>query len=68
MLQLTTFYAYDLNKTVGICKDDKNVKRIKSDPSLARLFQRDQTCRHGNRKGINLNNYLKDDLPNALTT
>ena len=45
-------------------------------PSPPRLFQRSQTCRHANRKGINisnnkqfitnLNNYLKDDLPDAL--
>ena len=45
-------------------------------PSLPRLFQQDQTWRHVNRKGIsildykqfiiNLNNYPKDDLPNAL--
>ena len=45
-------------------------------PSLPRLFQSDQTCRYDKRKGIsilnfkqfiiNLNNYLKDDLPNAL--
>ena len=60
------------------------MKRFKSDdgivgklfPSLPRLFQRDQTWRHVNRKGIsilnykqsiiNLNNYMKDDLPNAL--
>ena len=60
------------------------MKRFKSDdgivkklfPSLLRLFQRDQTCRHANRKGVNtlnykrfitnLNNYLKNDLPNAL--
>ena len=43
---------------------------------LPRLFQRDQTYRHVSRKGIkilnykqfitNLNNYLKDDLPDAL--
>ena len=45
-------------------------------PNLPRLFQGEQTCRHESRKGIfilkhkqfilNLNNYLKDDLPNAL--
>ena len=45
-------------------------------PILARLFQREQTRRHSNRKGIsilnyqefliNLNNYLKDYLINAL--
>ena len=69
---------------MDICEDDKNVKRFKSDdgivgksfPSLHRLFQRDQTCRHNSRKGIsilnynqfvmNLNNYLKDNLANAL--
>ena len=84
MLKLRTVYPYDLNEKVVICEDDKNVKRFKSDdgiagmlfPSLSRLFQRDQTCRHNNRKGIsmlnckqfiiNLNNYLKDDLPNVL--
>ena len=71
-------------KKVDICEDDKNVKRFKSDygivgklfPSLPTLFQRDQACRHDNRKGIsilnykqciiNLNNYLRDDVPNAL--
>ena len=69
---------------MDICEDGKNVKRFKSDdgivmmdPSLPRLFQMDQACRHVNRKGINilnykqfitnLNNYLKDDLPNALS-
>ena len=69
---------------VDICDDDKHVKRYNSDhgivkklfPSLLRIFQRDQTCRHDNIKGIsisnykqyiiNLNNYLKDDLLNAL--
>ena len=69
---------------VDICDDDKHVKRYNSDdgivkklfPSLLRIFQRDQTCRHDNMKGIsisnykqyiiNLNNYLKDDLLNAL--
>ena len=45
-------------------------------PSLPRIFQRDQTWRHVNRKGIyflnykqfiiNLNLHLKDYLPNAL--
>ena len=43
---------------------------------MPRIFQRDQTCKHDNRKGIsilnyeqfivNLNNYLKDDLADAL--
>ena len=84
MLKLRTVYSYGLNEKVDICEDDKNVKRFKSDdgivgklfPSLPKLFQRHQTCRHVNRKGIsilnykqfiiNLNNYLKDDLPNAL--
>ena len=60
------------------------MERFKSDdgivgklfPSPSRLFKRDQTSRHVNRKGMyivnykqfitNLNNYLKDDLPNAL--
>ena len=84
IVKLRTVYPYGLNEKVDICEDDKNVKRFKSDdgivgklfPSLPRLFQRDQTWRHVNRKGtsiinykqfiINLNNYLKDDLPNAL--
>ena len=84
ILKLRTVYPYGLNKKVDICDDDKNVKRFKSDggivgklfPSLRRLFERDQICRHVNGKGINilnykqfitnLNNYLKDDLPNAL--
>ena len=45
-------------------------------PRLPRLFQMDQTWRHVSRRGMsilnykqltdNLNNYLKDDLPNAL--
>ena len=45
-------------------------------PSLHRLFERDQIYRHVNRKEINildykqfitnLNNYLKDDRPNAF--
>ena len=45
-------------------------------PNLPKLFQRDQTCRYDNVKEmsilnfeqyiINLNNYIKDDLPNAL--
>ena len=45
-------------------------------PSPPRLFQRSQTCKHVNRNGINilnnkhfitnLNNYLKDDLPDPL--
>ena len=86
MLKLRTVYPYVLNEKVDICEDDKNVKRLKSDdgivgklfPGLPRLLQRDQTCRHDNRKGIsilnhkefiiNLNNYLKDDLPNALNS
>ena len=84
MFKLTSVYPYSLNEKVDICEDDKNVKRFKSDdgivgklfPSLPRLFQRDQQCRHVNKKGINisnykqfiinLNNYLKDDLPNEL--
>ena len=84
MLKLRTVYPYGLNEKVGICEDDKNLKRFKSDdgvvgklfPSLPRLFQMGQPCRHVNRKGIsiliykqfviNLNNYLKDDLYNAL--
>ena len=84
MLKLRTVYPYGLNERVDICEDDKNVNRFKSNdstveklfPSLLRLFQRDQTWRLVNRKGIsilsykqfiiNLNNYLKDDLLNAL--
>ena len=84
MLKLRTLYPYGLNEKMDIFEDCKNVKRFKSDdgivmmdPSLPRLFQRDQACRHVNRKGINilnykqfitnLNNYLNDDLPNALS-
>ena len=84
MLKLRTVYPNGLNEKVDICEDDKNVKRFKSDdgivgklfPSLHRLFERDQICRHVNGKGINilnykqfitnLNNYLKNHLPNAL--
>ena len=84
MLKLRAVYPNGLNEKVDICEDDKNVKSFKSDDvivgklfaSLPRLFQRDQTCRDVNRKGINilnykqfitnLNNYLKDDLPDAL--
>ena len=84
MLKLRTVYPNGLNEKVDTCEDDKNVKRFKSDDvivgklfaSLPRLFQRDQTCRHVNRKGINilnckqfitnLKNYLKDDLSYAL--
>ena len=47
---------------MNICEDDKNVKRFKRDygivgklfPSLPRLFQRDQTCRRDNKKGISM--------------
>ena len=85
MLKSGTELPYGPNRKVDICEDDKNVKRFKSDdgivgklfPSLPRLFQRDQTCRHVNMKGINIlnykqfitnmNNYLKDDLPNTLS-
>ena len=87
MLKLRTVYPYGLNEKVyPICKDDKSVKEFKSDddivekffPSLPRLFQKNQTCRHDNRQRISasnykqfviyLNNYLKDDLPNNSTT
>ena len=69
---------------MDICEVIKNVKKFESDegivgklfPTLPRLFQRGQTCRHVNSKGLNilnykqlitnLNNYLKDDLPNPL--
>ena len=62
MVELRTVYPYVLNKTLDICEDDKNVKRFKSDdgivgklfPSLPRLFQRDQTWIHVNRKGISI--------------
>ena len=58
MLKVRSEYPYGLNEKVDICEDDKNLKRLKSDdcivgklfPSLPRLFQRDQTCRHDNRK------------------
>ena len=84
MLKLRTVYPYGLDEKVDTCEDDKNMKRFKIDDGivrklfsdLPRLFQSDQTCRHVNRKGINilnykqfitnLKNYLKDDLPNAL--
>ena len=61
--------------------NDENVKKFNSDDDFVgklflRLLHRDQTCGHSNRKGIyilnykrfiiNLNNYLNDDLPNAL--
>ena len=56
-------------------KDYGTVRKIF--PSTPRLFQREQICRHGNRKGRpissykqfikNLNNYLKNDLPNPLS-
>ena len=62
ILKLRTVYPYDLNEKVEICEDDKNVMRYESDdviagklfPSLPRLFQRDQTCRHVNRKLRNI--------------
>ena len=84
MLKLRIVYPYGLHEKVDICEDDKSVKRFKSDDgivgrlfsSLSTIFQRDQKCRHNNRKGISilnyeqfiidLNNYLKKDLPNAL--
>ena len=58
-------YPYDLNEKVDIYKDNKNAKRFKSDdaivgklfPSLPRLFQKDQTCRYVNRKGIPILNF-----------
>ena len=64
MLKWRTVYPYGLNEKVDICEDDKNVKRFKSDdgivgklfPSLPRLFQRDQICRHDNRKGTSILN------------
>ena len=61
------------------------MKRSKSDdgvvgvlfPSLPRLFQTDQPCRHVTRKGIsilihtefiiNLNNYLKENVMHSTT-
>ena len=49
MLKLRTLYPYGLNEKMDICEDGKNVKRFKSDdgivmmdPSIPRLFQRDQ--------------------------
>ena len=65
MLKLRTVYLYALNEKVDICEDAKNVKKFKSDYdiagklflSLSRLYQRDQTCRHVNTKGINILNY-----------
>ena len=63
------------DKTVKWFKIDDGIVQ-KLFPSLPRLFPRHQKRRHVNRKGINisnykqfitnLNNYLKDDLPNAL--
>ena len=58
-------YPYGLNEKVDIYKDNENVKRFKSDdaivrelfPSLPRLFQKDQTCRYVNRKGIPMLNF-----------
>ena len=66
MLKSGTELPYGPNQKVDICEDDKNVKRFKSDdgivgklfPSLPRLFQRDQTCRQVNRKGIIILNFL----------
>ena len=65
ILTLKTVYPYGLNEKVDIFEDHKNVKRLKSDPrivgklfpSLHRLFQRDQTCRHDSKKGISISNY-----------
>ena len=62
MVKLRTVYPYELNEKVDICEDDKNAKRFKRDegivgklfPSLPRLFQRDQTWRHVNWKGISI--------------
>ena len=66
---------------MDICKNDKNGKRFKSnDGTVGKLFSSLhtllRTCRHDNTKGIsilnykqfiiNLNNHLKDDLPNAV--
>ena len=66
---------YDDDNNVKKFKSDDGIAG-KLFPSLPRLFQMDQTCRNLNRKGINIlnykqfitsiNNYLKDDLPNAL--
>ena len=66
MLKLRTMYLYSLNETLDIYEDDQNVKRFKSDDGIIgklflslprlRLFQRDQTCRHDNMKGISISN------------
>ena len=54
MLKLRTMYLYSLNETLDIYEDDQNVNCL-SLPRL-RLFQRDQTCRHDNMKGISISN------------
>ena len=62
MLKLRNVYPYGLKEKVDICEDNKNMKRFKSDygivgtlfTSLPRLFQRDQTRRHANRKRISI--------------
>ena len=70
MLKLRTVYPYGLNENVkGFKRDDGILENLF--PSLPRLFQREQTWRYVSTKRIsisnyNLNNYLKDDLPNAL--
>ena len=62
MLKLRNVYPYGLKEKVDICEDNKNMKRFKSDygivetlfTSLPKLFQRDQTWRHANRKRISI--------------
>ena len=61
--------SWELCTHMAFCKDDKNVKSFKSDdgivmklfPGLPGLFQKDQTFRHDNGKGIRILH-----LPNAL--
>ena len=72
---LRTVYPYIPNENVNISEDDENVKKFNSYDDFVgklfpRLFHRDQTSEHSNRKGIyilnykrfiiNLNNYLND--------
>ena len=74
MLKLRTVYPDGLNEKFDIFEDDKTVKKFKSDdgivgklfPSLPRIFQRDQTCRHLNRKGINILNYKQFSVHEVL--
>ena len=38
MLKLRTVYLYGLNEKVGICENDKNVKKFKSDDGIVGDF------------------------------